>query len=578
MIDPLDQNSRDRLRIAVDKNFTMAEWARRNRRELVAQYHGQPLSEFEKAIYRPQNEPLFPLVQQAVSAHILSLAWRGPRFSVVSRILAGKQTAKGMQMFLNKYSAILDLPTTLRRLALDSAFGWAAAKVVIGPAPAGVNGSPVAPRCWRIDPTLLLYDSTASSFDEVLYIGDTYLMDLEEARNFQGFRADQRQFLQEYTGFNRSTSLSDVSANTDRYASPMTRLVDIYLPHSGLLCTWPATMDQFGEISQEPLAIQKVAVNPYSVLSLMDSAGGLTEVATMSATRGLADLTNDLGLKTANQARQAKRNPAYKIGSEQDAAQLINAPDLKPIGVAELGNIGLYTIPGPDPNVIAVMQMALNLFKQFNGNVDLSLGNASVSGTARQEQILAERVSARENVSRQRYEQFVGEIGRKLATLAFSDEIAQIELQEPVPGMPGITLDYSTASVPRVGTVDDYSYDVVPYSTQYRSPEERIAQLQEATAEVMQILGAVAAGAPLNIQVILEQIAEYRELPELIDWWTGQQPTPQESAQQTMSQMAPQGSTVQYQGVGNSGGVTPQGMPVMGDTPPAGGMSVLGAA
>lgn len=578
MIDPLDQNSRDRLRIAVDKNFTMAEWARRNRRELVAQYHGQPLSEFEKAIYRPQNEPLFPLVQQAVSAHILSLAWRGPRFSVVSRILAGKQTAKGMQMFLNKYSAILDLPTTLRRLALDSAFGWAAAKVVIGPAPAGVNGSPVAPRCWRIDPTLLLYDSTASSFDEVLYIGDTYLMDLEEARNFQGFRADQRQFLQEYTGFNRSTSLSDVSANTDRYASPMTRLVDIYLPHSGLLCTWPATMDQFGEISQEPLAIQKVAVNPYSVLSLMDSAGGLTEVATMSATRGLADLTNDLGLKTANQARQAKRNPAYKIGSEQDAAQLINAPDLKPIGVAELGNIGLYTIPGPDPNVIAVMQMALNLFKQFNGNVDLSLGNASVSGTARQEQILAERVSARENVSRQRYEQFVGEIGRKLATLAFSDEVAQIELQEPVPGMPGITLDYSTASVPRVGTVDDYSYEVVAYSTQYRSPEERIAQLQEATAEIMQLMGAVAAGAPLNIQVILEQIAAYRELPELIDWWTGQQPTPQESAQQTMSQMAPQGSTVQYQGVGNSGATTPQGMPVMGDTPPAGGMSVLGAA
>ncbi len=358
----------------------------------------------------------------------------------------------------------------------------------------------------------------------------------------------------------------------------MTRLVDIYLPDSGLLCTWPAVMDNFGEISGEPLSVLKVPINPYSVLALMDSAGPLTEVATLNATRQLGELANDLGIKVANQARQSKRNPAYKIGAELDAAALVNAPDLKPVGVNELSDIGLYTIPGPDPNVVNIMQFALNLFKQFNGNVDLSTGSASVAGTARQEQILAERVSARENVQRQRYEQFVADIARKLATLAFHDELLQIELQEPIPGLEGLTLDYSTASVPRVGTVDDYLFDTVAYSTQYRSPEERIAQLQEATSEVMAILQAVAAGAPLNIGVILEQIASYRELPELLDWWNGQQPTPAETAVESIGAAAPsQGSVVQYQGVGNGPAATsPGGLPVMGATPPTGGMEILG--
>jgi hypothetical protein len=129
------------------------------------------------------------------------------------------------------------------------------------------------------------------------------------------------------------------------------------------------------------------------------------------------------------------------------------------------------------------------------------------------------------------------------------------------------------------GQSTDYNYDVVPYSTAYRSPEERLQQLKEASAEIVGIMQAAASGMPLNIGLIIEQISEYRDLPELIDWWTGQEPTLQESAAATTASQAPQGSDVNYHGVGNGGGGggTSGGLPVLGDTPPVGGMQVLGS-
>lgn len=343
--------------------------------------------------------------------------------------------------------------------------------------------------------------------------------------------------------------------------------------------TWPCTTDAFGDISGEPLMVQEVKVNPYSVLTLLDSATTLIEFATLTAVRALGDLANDLMAKTAYQSRQAKRNPVFQLGSEEDANALINAVDSKPVGVADLTKIGMYSIPGPDPNVTNTLTLAMSLYKQMAGNVDLALGNGAVTGTARQEQILAERVGARENVNRQKFEQFVSDIGRKLVTLAFDMPMLEIDMTEPVHGVPGINVDYSRKMVAWDGQSTDYSFEVVPYSTAYRSPEERLAQLKEASAEIIGVMQAAAAGAPLNIGFIIEQIAEYRDLPELIDWWNGQEPTVQESAAATTAVQAPQGSDVNYHGVGNSGpgSGTSGGLPVMGDTPPAGGMQILGA-
>jgi len=584
MIDPLVQEDRDRLRVAVQRNFQEAEGGRETRNKLISAYTGQPTTFYEQivdSLNLDSSIEYLPLTQQAVTAHIMSLAWRGPRWSVVARRAIGKATAKAQKIFLNKYSPIVGLPTTLRRLALDSAFGWSVAKVVIGPAPAGVGGSDTAPRCWRIDPTLLIYDSTASSFDEALYIGDTYLMSLDEARQFPGFNAEQAAALTEWTGWSQmSTGLNPVGANTERYAEAMTRLVDVYLPREGKLVTWPCVTDAFGDISGEPLMVQDVKINPYSILTLLDSATTLIEFATLSAVKALSDLANDLMSKTAYQARQAKRNPVFQLGSEEDADALINAFDSKPVGVADLTKLGLYTIPGPDPNVTNTLTMAMALFKQMAGNIDLALGNGAVTGTARQEQILAERVGARENVNRQKFEQFAADIGRKLVTLAFDQEMLEIDMTEPVPGIPGLTVDYSRKSVAWEGQSTDFDFEVVPYSTAYRSPEERIQQLKEASAEIIGIMQAAAQGMPLNIAAIIEQIADYRDLPELIEWWTGQDPTLQESAAQTAASQAPQGSDVNYHGVGNSGGGggTSGGLPVMGDTPPAGGMQILGTA
>lgn len=553
MIDPRDRRDRQFLLRSVRLWRERTRPVRRERRKLVASYINRPvLSDFYGASYRDgryalnSRPAMLNMMQLAVLAHVIQLAWRGPKYSVVARRFGEEGTiaAARIQSLLNAYVPLSGLGSIFRRVALDSAFGWGVTKVGVGPAPKGIYGSEFAPRCWRVDPMQFLADGTSPSFDEAMYLGDLYLMPLDEARGSQFFDPAIASRLAPWTGNTRSEGGMEL---TEAYAQQVTRLVDIYLPSSGLIATWPAPTDEFSAISGMPLSVRPTPFNPYDVMAVYDSPQSLHEIAPTGYVHELHKLSNDMMSKAATQARQSKRNVVFRLGSGPDAMAITNAEDGEAVGLTQLKDIDTFQYPGVDPQITNMLGLAQAEFKEQGGNIDAALGLNPTAPTARQSAQQLQQIGARQSVNRQRFEEIAGSVGEKIATLAMADPLLQLDIREPVPGLDNyyIPMDWGP-QFPVTQAVNEFNFEVVPFSMAYRSPEERLAQLQQASMEFVQMMSLASQGAPIDIGAVLRTIAEYRDIPELLTWWTG---GPPEFGQgETTGQRPPQGSVVQYQG------------------------------
>jgi hypothetical protein len=481
---------------------------------------------------------------------------------------------KRIQAFLTRYSEILNFNSIQKQLALDSAFGWAIAKVDSGIPPKGIT-APVAPRVFRINPDMFIKDQAAASIDECSFLADIYLVPLNEAQAHPGFTEDGRAKLTEYRNSSTTSTLPNELATDDAYAEPMTRLIDVYIPKKGAIYTWPAPNDDFQQIAaDEPLSTRQSPINPYSVLSLLNVPGSLEEISRLGSLRGLHLLANEMLHKGVEQARNSQRNPMGPLGSEENMSAALEAGDGNPFFLdPENGKPDLYVIPGPDASILNLGNFGISQFGQDAGNLDVKLGTSPGAETARQTEAIIGQINASQALDRIAFEEFLASIGEKLATLAFYSETLELESKVPVPGtrFEFSRLWTTPQMLPRVAAIDTFNFNVAPYSTSFRSPQELLGQLTQASGLIMQWFTAKAQGAPINIEAVMGTAAEaFDLLPQLPEWWSGEEPTPAERTSNTYSSLAapPQGSDVRHSG--SQGG---QGGPAFQDSQPAGGLT-----
>lgn len=551
---------RDRLSKALKKSFTDSQPRRRFRANLVDIYKDEDNHAYHYLTDdREDLGTLINLFQKYVRGHLLSVAHNSPRWAVDARTTAGRGLDKRLQAFLTRYSEILNFNRVQKQLALDSAFGWAVAKVDSGLAPKGIT-APVAPRVYRINPDMLIVDQAAPTIDECAFIGDMYLVPLNEAQAHPGFNEEGRSKLTEY---HRSSSTSrdpNSDVTDDSYAEPMVRLLDVYIPKKGTIYTWPAPNDDFSHVATtEPLGARQTPVNPYCLLSLLAIPGILDEISRLGSLRGLHLLANEMLHKGVQQARASQRNPTAPMGSMEDLETALVAGDNNPISVEDQKNLGLFTIPGPDAAILNLGNYAVNEFGKHAGNLDVALGSSAGADTARQTEALIGQISASQALDRSQFEEFLSSIGEKLATLAFHSEVLELETRVPVPGtrFEFSQLWTTPQFLPRVANIDTFHFNVVSYSTSFRNPQERLSQLSTASDLVMKWMIAKGQGAPINLEAIMNTASESFDLiPELLEWWDGEEPTPAERTENTYQSLAasPQGSDVRHHGSQNGEG------------------------
>lgn len=494
------------------------------------------------------------LFQQYVRGVQIALAFQAPKYSLKARRAEGVGFDALMQQFLNSYSCILNFKELLRQFATDTCFGDAVAKTVESLAPKGIY-SALAPRTFRVNPNNFIRDRSAENVTDALFFADVYLVSLKEAKAYDGFGPEVREKLQPYNMGSDEQRSGRGFYNTEAYAEDVTRLIDIYLPATGQICTYPAPTDAFGEITNAALEIRDSPINPYSICRMSVIPDSLAEIARLESLRELHLFTNDMWDKAARQCRQSKRNPMDIIGNETDMDTLLTAPDGEAVFVNEK-TATIYVLPAADPQIVNMAALSQQTFSQQAGNLEVALGLGAGAGTARQSNQILQQVTAATALDQSIFNEFVADIGRKLCTIAFQSQVFEYQSAIQIPGLKySINVGWAPATkLPRIGVVDDYHFEVVPLSGSLRNPQERLQQLMQATQMFSQVMMLQAQGAPINMPAVMKSISEGFDLvPDLEQWWTPEvKPTPaQQTGQMYQSLAGPaEGSQVNYNGAG----------------------------
>ena len=585
-IDLKKPEQRAKLARAIKRAFEMGASDRARRADLINIYADRcSLTSMYLRDRREEQMAYLNLFALFVRGHEISLAYRAPTWAVNARKKEGKGFDKNIQAFLRHYACILNFTNLAQQWAIDSAFGRAVAKIITSIAPKGIT-SAVAPRAYRINPDHYIPDRSAPSLEEVTYSADVYFVDLDEAKNHEPFKKalakSENQRLQPWSNGNSGGSSAHPypGGDTELFATDQCRLIDVYIPSLNIIATWEAPSDDFGCIaSYEPLQVIPTVVSPHLPLDMLAVPDSLEIVSRLGQLRPLHLAANDNFSKAVRQSEQSKRNPIAKMGDEQELNAALASPDGEATFVTDPAALGLYTLPGADPSVLGMANIAAAKFGEHAGNLATQLGIDPGAGTARQTQALIGQITQSQAVDRAKFDQFLAEVGKRLSGLAFADASFALDYATKIPGT-RYWLNSGWAPphlMPRIGTIDDYTFETVAMSTAFRSPQEKIAQLDAASKLVFQLMNMAAMGAPIDIETALEDVAEaYDLVPNLQDWWNGQPPSPREQANNVYQSMASpgEGSTVQYQGVSNGGGAG--GPADFGFSEQPGGLSLVG--
>lgn len=536
MIDPTFDGDRSRLALALDHNFQLHQTYRELRRETVLNCSGS--TEVGAAMGIEQGvagkkRVWGNLLQLAQQSHIITLAYNDPRFLIVPNTPEGDAIAPRLEAWLKRYTNLLNLGDIARAVAADSFAGWGIVKVARGLLPPGaraIAGQQLGPMCWRVSQDNFIFDGTATSWDYCSFIADMVTVPLKEAQNhesFLKFNPEATQNLQEFSMAAGNTD-SRVHKNPMRAAMavPMVRLVRVYLPYSNVVATWEANQDTFANVATKPLLIEDFVghhTGPYGVLSHLDIPDNLIPVAQSESVKQLHFLYNDLAEITAEQSRKAKYNPVYEIGSQRDMEKLNNADDRAPVGVSNIQKIGGWEIPGANQAQTSVMLATAQLFKEYVGNLDDTLGLGQTAPTATQSAMIRQRTSARGAESRRRMDRLMELVARKLCHLALNDPTLAMAAFEPVRGTT-LRVDKSwlpETELPRSKNADDFLITIIPDSMGYRDPETRVTQLNEAIGQIAQMGQLAMSGIPIELDKVVEIQAKYRDLPELREIYLG---------------------------------------------------------
>jgi len=503
---------------------------RLSRKQLIAHHAGSPNFAKLLGLNVKDKEMTGNLIQLGAQAHALQLAFGMPQYKFVAQGPELDDIATRLEHSINRYFHLLDATRLTRAWALDSYFGWAIACVEDGLLPPGVRaatGMGYGPDVKRISQDDFFFDGHSTDIRDMGWLAHTFLTPLHLAQNFEGYDPIVRAKLSEWSYTNQDRNArAQAGVLGSKTAIPMTRLVSVYLPLYGCRAIWPANDAEFSGVRGMPLAVEDWRghyTGPYEIASMLDIPDNLFPVALSESTKRLHILFNALADITSNQALEAKYNPVFEVGSERDAQRLMNAKDRVFTPVSNIAKIGQWQVPGPDASQTQYMGATLQMFKEFSGNLDDTLGLGATAPTASQSQLIRQSTSVRSADRRQRFNRFLAMIATKLGHLFLHNQDLYVPARRVIPGTT-FSVDTSwlpAAELPRPQNIDEFLINVVPYSAEYRDPATRIAQLNEATGQIFQAMQLAAQGVPVDLEAFVELQADYRDLPELRGIYSG---------------------------------------------------------
>jgi hypothetical protein len=276
----------------------------------------------------------------------------------------------------------------------------------------------------------------------------------------------------------------------------------------------------------------------------------------------LHNLINTLYRKLRDQAQRQKQLMLGRKGAEDDGMELRDAVDGDYLALMEPESVDRISIDGPNQQNFGFMLNAMQQFSKQAGNLEHKLGLGAQADTAAQEGMIAQGVAGMEAMYQARFADFAAKGVRELGRLMFDDNVTETPMMMDVEGTDYKVDDPWKGAMEegaRDGEYYDYDIDIDPYSMAYRSPKQRLQELDETWDRMMPLVPlAMQQGAFPNIKEYLDIRSKYTSCPEMKRLWVFDQPPPeQEGPGGGHERTMPGGQSGPYEHVSRPGGGSP---------------------
>ena len=525
MLDLHDKQVRGRLLQAVKTSREAWRPFTRIAKELIRDHVG---SWYKGRPGGARYKTLVNLINQTARIYTVALAANNPKVKCVTSEPSQWAFAKRYQVGLNKLISDMQLDATFRAVVLDAFFCIGCVVVQMRDSSKtkfhGLLESeediwldPGEPWVNRVPRDHLILDMAVRELSKMRYCGHIYRADFEKVMDEPGYSKAAKDHLaptskKQVDDAEFAQDIATGGAVDDDELKPMLWLMDLWVAENKSVVTFALDVDTPPLIERDWEGTQG---GPYKFLGLGLVPDNLVPVSPASNLKGLHDLANRNYRKMERQADSQRTVNVYARGAEEDAIRLRNAKTEEWVGLRNPKDITQVSMGGVDQGLQGFQKGVEEQFNAMAGNVRAMGGLGQQASTLGQEEIIQENVSRIEADMHLAVMGFAGEVCTDLGYLMWNDQALEIRASVQVEGS-NIHVDSSWTPDRRVGSIEDYDIQVIPYSTVFKTPSQELSELF-ATLERIAPLWPMfqASGATLDAKELLEQIADLLDRPEL---------------------------------------------------------------
>lgn len=442
-------------------------------------------------------EDVLPIMRQAAQATAISLAAECPRILVSTTTVDRQGFARHYEAAVNLYSKEMHLEDELMACVANSFYSLGIMKVYMADSvPIWLEESewmdPGRPYAQNISLHHFVYDTGATAFQHCQFLADRYRVSFNDVVTDTRFKESLRKKIREL-GPTSAGDLRDAEPwrniqFDDTDLNPLLYLADVFIPDEGKIYTYVVDRD-FNILIDEPLSEiewEGQETGPYHFLNLGPVPDKTTPSSPAQNLERLINADNSLFRKNLDQAMEQRTILMVPSNFTDDEINAIrNAKDLSFIRSDAITTP--VRIGGPDQNNFAFQLNVEDKINKYSNNLDMRLGLGQSADTASQEQIVAQGVSRAEGYDQKIFVKFVRGVVRELGRLLFTAKTVSFPMTRQIDDYVSVDDPWREAieEGSRLGEFRDYDLDIEPYSMAYKSPGQRVMELQQTFQELV---------------------------------------------------------------------------------------------
>jgi len=495
-------------------------------------------------------QDILGLMRQAAESMALSIAAQQPKIAVYPNSVDKLAFSLHYENAIDQYSKTLFLGKVLQRCVRNAFYMIGIAKVHMAEGAAIMIESdewmdPGRPFVEDRSFHHMSYDSSATDFRLCSFISDRYMARLSDVLENKEFKGSTRRQIHLMSQGNEEAQKEEwgrtIGGSEEGQWYDRLYLADVFCNKDGVIYTYPVDA-QYNFLTEDPLIDIEWdgdETGPYKWLNF----GPIPDKSTPSAPAQnlllLHNLINTLYRKLRDQADRQKNVTVGRKGQEDDNAAMAGAEDGDHLSLNEPEGIETITIDGPNQSNFAFALNAMQQFSKQAGNLEQQLGLGSSADTYGQEQMIGAGVSRMEASYQARFTEFTQDIVKQLGKLLFNDNVTEVPMMGKVTGTDYQFDDKWQGAMQegsREGEDIDYDVDIVPHSQEYRSPRQRLQDIDETWDRMMAVAPMVLQSGKIpNVDGYLKLRARYTGVPELETLFLDNQTPPEEEGGQPPS-------------------------------------------